>query len=415
MAKGDGSIYELGRNKWRVSVDFGRNPVTKKRERVTRVINGSKAEARKVRDRMRKEHESGLSIDAQAALTGDYLVQWIENRKAANDLAHATISNYERYMRVWIAPYLGKITLKDLKPYTVESWHRKAREDGASPRTLQAAHKVLKQALKDAMRYELILSNPCDMVKTPKAEAKKRGYLVPEEARRMLEVLDGMGDTAFTLAVRLGLATGARRGEVLGLTWKHVDIANATISIVQSLAQVDGAKKEGCKAKELKSPKTESGKRRVSLDSETMKRMANWKSLQAMELYKAGIKQTQDTPVCVSLYDAKIGGVSPFLGGYLDPQKFSSQFAAFCDQHAFFSTTGKRLCFHELRHTQATLLLSNGEDIISVAGRLGHASPSITSDMYAHAMPEKDRECAEVMGKLFAKPKMAAILSLKTA
>lgn len=415
MAKGDGSIYELGRNKWRVSVGFGKNPVTGKRERVTRVVNGSKAEARKVRDRMRREHESGLSVDAQASLTGDFLNQWIDNRRAANDLAHATISNYERYIRVWIAPYLGRVTLKDLKPYTVESWHRKAREDGASPRTLQAAHKVLKQALKDAMRYGLTLSNPCDMVKTPKAEVKKRGYLTPQEARRMLGVLDGMGDTGFTVAVRLGLATGARRGEVLGLVWKNVDTENATVSIVQSLAQVDGAKKEHRAAKEIKGTKTESGKRRVSIDSETAKRLASWKRLQAMELYRIGVKQSQGTPVCASLYEAKIGGMAPFAGGYLDPQKFSSQFASFCEENGFYSTTGKRLCFHELRHTQATLLLSNGEDIISVAGRLGHASPSITSDMYAHAMPEKDRECAEVMGNIFAKPKEALILSVKTA
>lgn len=431
MVKGDGSVTEVKRGIFRVRLDLGIDPVTKKRKVISRNVRGTKKEAAKVRDELKaeieaeRERERKRELDRRNGIEpveekpplpiGEYLTQWVASRKASNDLTHATISNYERYIRVWIAPYLGSLDIVELKPLHVKTWHTKAREDGASPRTLQAAHKVLKQALRDAVFDELMPSNPCDAVRTPKAESKSRGYLVPDEARRMLKVLDETRETGFTIAVRLGLATGARRGEVLGLIWKNVDLENATISITQSLAQVDGAKKEGTAAKEIKAPKTEKGKRRISLDGATVKHLREWKRLQAMELYKSGIRQKQSTPVCASLYDAKIGGIAPFVGGFLDPQSFSKQFAEFCDKHGFKSTTGKRLCFHELRHTQATLLLSSGEDIVNVAGRLGHSSPSVTSDMYAHAMPEKDRECAEVMGRIFAEPEKAAILQVKTA
>ena len=414
--KGDGSIRNVGRNKWRVTVDFGKNPVTKKRDRPSRVVNGTKADARKVRDQLRREHENGLTVEAMATTTGGFLNEWMENRKASGELTHSTISNYERYIRVWITPYLGSVLVKELKPFTIETWHREAKKDGASPRTVQAAHKVLKQALKSAVRYGLALSNPCDYVKTPKAEERKRGYLVPSEARRMLEVLDSMQDSGVTIAVRLGLATGARRGEVLGLFWRNVDFEGRAVRITQSLAQVDGARKAGAAAKELKTTKTESGKRRIAVDEDTLHHLRSWKTAQADELARMGIVQTKDTPVCCSLYDATFSGVKAFAGQTLDPQSFSGAFARFCDEHGFYSTTGKRLCFHELRHTQATLLISNGEDMVSVSGRMGHSSPSITSDMYGHAMPEKDRECADLIGNIFkASSGKARIIEVKTA
>ena len=129
-----------------------------------------------------------------------------------------------------------------------------------------------------------------------------------------------------------------------------------------------------------------------------------------------GIRQQPDTPVCCSLYGSEFDGAKTFAGKTLDPQAFSTAFRKFCEAHRFCSTTGRTLCFHELRHTQATLLLSHGEDVVNVSGRLGHASPSITTDMYAHAMPERDRDCASVMGDVFAPQiKQGRIIKLKTA
>lgn len=416
MAKGDGSIIARSRGLWEVQLSLGKDPATGKYRKVSRMVKGTKADARKVRDELRQEYDGGLTADAAKTTVGAFMSEWIKNRRESGELAHATISNYERYVRVWIAPYLGNVAVKDLKPFTVEAWHREARKAGATPRTLQAAHKVLKMALKDAVRYGLTLTNPCESVKTPKAEERKRGYLVPDEVRRMLTVLDSMEETGFTMAVRLGLATGARRGEVLGLQWRDVDFAVRSVSIARSLAQVDGAKKNGLPAKQLKSTKTESGKRKVAIDDGTASCLAEWKEHQRKELEGMGIRQQPDTPVCCSLNGSEFDGAKAFAGKTLDPQAFSTAFRKFCEAHGFCSTTGRTLCFHELRHTQATLLLSHGEDVVSVSGRLGHASPSITTDMYAHAMPERDRDCASVMGDVFApQVKQGRIIKLKTA
>lgn len=414
--KGAGSITEkknpkTGKSytpkKWKCTISLGINKATGKYDRLQFYVQGSKADARKVINAKISELENGVSIDADKITFSVFMNEYIENRKANNELSTATISNYENYINHWIKPFLGDCIVKDIRPLTVEKWHREARKAGASGRTIQAAHKLAKMAFKKAVRDGLALSNPFDLVETPKAESKKRGYLEPSEVGRMLSILSSEEKTGFNTAIILGLATGARRGEVLGLTWENVDLQNGTIRIVQSLVQVDGARKNGVSAKKIKAPKTESGKRSISLDPFTLEWLTEWKRQQKDELKGLKVIQTQKTPVCCSLYDSKFNGVAVFAGGMLDPQTFSSQFHRFCSEHGFYSTTGKVLCFHELRHTQATFLLSHGEDVISVSARMGHASPSITSDMYAHAMPERDKECAAVIGEIFERVKTA--------
>ena len=409
MTYGDGSITELKKGgasfspkKWRVRVYAGEDPATGRKKWASKTVRGTKADARKARDQLKHELESGISPDASKVTLGEYLESWISNRDAAGELACATVQNYRNYIRKWICPYLGAAAPKDVTPYAVESWHRAAQNAGCSPRSLQAAHKLLKQAMRDAVRHGLLSSNPCEAVKTPRAEDVKRGYLVPEEALRMVAVLDSMEENAFTMAVRLALATGARRGEVLGLCWEHIDFDSSSLRIVQSLGQNDGARKAGIPGKSIKGTKTKSGNRRVSLDCDTLARLASRKSAQRRILAGYGVRQTAETPVCCSTYGAMHGGVPKFAGGFLDPQAFSHDFADFCERHGFMSTTGKRLCFHELRHTQATMLIASGEDVVNVSSRLGHASPSITGDMYAHAMPEKDRECADIIGRIMS-------------
>lgn len=414
--RGAGSITEKKNPKtgksytpkrWECAISLGKNKRTGKYEKTRIYITGSKADARKALNAKIAELENGVSIYADKVTFSQFMDEYIENRKANNELSGATITNYENYIDHWITPFIGQYIVRDIKPIIVERWHRDAREAGASGRTIQAAHKLAKMAFKKAVRDGLPLSNPFDLVDTPKAESKKRGYLEPSEVGRMLSILSNEEKTGFNTAIILGLATGARRGEVLGLTWENVDLENGVIRIVQSLVQVDGARKNGVSAKKIKAPKTESGKRSISLDPFTLEWLTEWKRQQKNELKALKVIQTQKTPVCCSLYDSKFNGVAVFAGGMLDPQTFSSQFHRFCSEHGFYSTTGKVLCFHELRHTQATFLLSHGEDVISVSARMGHASPSITSDMYAHAMPERDKECAAVIGEIFESVKTA--------
>lgn len=425
MAKGDGSIYELGRNRWRVMVDFGIDPVTKKRNRPSRVVNGTKAEARKVRDQLRREHDSGLSADASKITFREIADMWQKSREASGELSFRTLKDGE-YMIACYSKFIGGMRLADIDPYTVESLYaaiRKEKADSGRPvggTTMHKFHVVLKQIFQKAVDNDLMLRNPCDRVKAPKKDEPERRSLTVEEGSRLLRCVDEAEEAAYAylgekearqtergnlfgrtairglypvcnvLAVRIGIATGMRLGEVMGLVWGNVALNQPCIHVVQQCTTYG----------EIKPPKGRYKKRTVNIDATTAAHLERWKRRQAVELLKIGIKQDDTTPVCCS-----------DTGGYYSVQNFQRWWRPWRKEHGF-----ETLKFHELRHTQATQLLANGVDVKTVQSRMGHSDASITLNWYAHTVPENDEKAAQLIGELFATgPDEPRIIEVRTA
>lgn len=172
----------------------------------------------------------------------------------------------------------------------------------------------------------------------------------------------------------LTLPSGIRRGEVFAVTWENVDLDRRTIRVCQSITY----------QRKVKTPKTQAGIRTLAIDATTGSHLAMWKARQATELARIGVKQTEKTPVCCS-----------DTGGWYRIDNFERWWGVWRKEHGF-----EGLKFHELRHTQATQLLANGVDVKTVQTRLGHANASITLGWYAHAIPEKDHEAADLLGNL---------------
>ncbi|MCD8316592.1 MAG: site-specific integrase, partial [Eggerthellaceae bacterium] len=196
---------------------------------------------------------------------------------------------------------------------------------------------------------------------------------------------------SFMIGVRIGLATGMRLGEVLGLCWGNVDLANKKIKVAQSLLATG----------EIDKPKSKASIRTISIDTDTVEHLKNWKQRQFIELSKFGVKQTDSTPVVCSS-----------TGGYFGVNNYERSWRQFRAKSGY-----PKLKFHELRHTQATLWIANGVDIKTVQTRLGHADPSITMKWYAHAVPENDENGADMWGKLLNADtqKTVNIIEVKTA
>ena len=172
----------------------------------------------------------------------------------------------------------------------------------------------------------------------------------------------------------LTLPSGIRRGEVFAVTWENVDLDRRTIRVCQSITY----------QRKVKTPKTQAGIRTLAIDATTGSHLAMWKARQATELARIGVKQTEKTPVCCS-----------DTGGWYRIDNFERWWGVWRKEHGF-----EGLKFHELRHTQATQLLANGVDVKTGQTRLGHANASITLGWYAHAIPEKDHEAADLLGNL---------------
>lgn len=405
MAKGDGSIQEIRRGVYRVSVSLGRDPLTGKYRRVTRTVHGSKADARKVRDAIRSERDAGIDPDAGSVAFRDFARNWLEGRRSSGELAESTLKRYDELVAT-LCDYFGDAQVNKITPASIDSAYLRIRsERGISGSTMNKLHTLMKQIMKRACEYDMVLRNPCDRVKAPKRDTVKRRSLTRDEGAELLErigeaeraayaendekearqlgagnaegraYLLGITSIACAVAARVGLATGARRGEVLGATWQAVNLDAGTLRIEASVTA----------SGKVKGPKSAAGVRRVALDARTVESLRRWKRYQARELAKIGKAQKMETPV---FSDAK--------GGYMNPCNFSRWWRSFTADSGF-----EGLKFHELRHTQATQLLANGVDVKTVQTRLGHANASITLNLYAHAVPENDKAAADLVGELF--------------
>lgn len=415
MAKGDGSIIARGRGVWEVQLSLGKDPITEKYHKATRVVHGTKADARKVRDQMRQERDGGLSVEGDKLTFAEFCVIYIKTRRAAAKVKQETIDQDEKRLR-FVCKFIGQTPLRKIDAQTIEALYPAIREErhsqgyGCGNTTLHAYHVLLKAVFKKAVKYRYIMRNPCEDVDAPKIDKPSRNSLTATEAARLLECVNAAEDAALSdlqakelrrtkrgnleersylrsirevccvLAVRIGLATGMRVGEVLRLSWDDVNFPDRRLTIGVS--------------------KTDAGRRVVALDADTTKHLRQWKDLQCGLLSTVGIEQHGSSPVLCSS-----------TGGRINVQNFENWWRTWRKKNGFNS-----LKFHELRHTQATQLLANGVDVKTVQARLGHSDASITLNWYGHAVPENDEAAADLIGELFSKkPSECRFIELKTA
>ena len=412
MAKGDGTIIERRRGVWEVNVPLGKDPITGKYRRKYRTVHGTKADARRVRDQIRREAESGIKVEADKMTFRELCEVYVDSRRKAAKVKPETVDKDERRLN-YVCGFIGDTPLRRIDVLTVESLYGAIREGRIAQgykcgnTTLHGYHVLIKAVLQKAVDCDYIPKNPCDRVDAPKVDKPERRSLTAEEAARLLAVIDNAEDEAYkalidkenrqedrgntldrsylrgiqplccVLALRLGLATGMRLGEVLRLRWELVSLSDGRLTVDEA--------------------KTAAGVRSVFIDSETVRHLAKWKRLQRELLATLCIEQSDSTPV-----------VCDSVGHTLDAFNFETWWRKFRRDNGF-----EGLKFHELRHTQATLLLAQGVDVKTVQTRLGHSDASLTLNWYAHAVPENDQKAAQLIGDLFRqKPRQAKIIPM---
>ncbi|HTE21085.1 MAG TPA: site-specific integrase [Armatimonadota bacterium] len=219
----------------------------------------------------------------------------------------------------------------------------------------------MKQALQQAVKWQLLLRNPAEGVAPPRPEEKELGVLTVEQTARLLEAAHG---TRLHLPIMIAVATGMRRGEVLGLRWQDVDLRNGSLSVRQSLQRT----KTGLL---FKAPKTQKSRRAVALPR-----------LIAEELRRHEAAQREQRQLLEDGYQEHDLVVAQPGGTPFPPNAFS---------HAFTDLVAKsglpRVSFHGLRHSHATHLLLEGVHVKIVSERLGHFNVHITLDTYSHVVP----------------------------
>lgn len=244
-----GHIRERSPGHWAVILDL-RDPETGKRRRKWHSFTGTKREAQKECARLITEMEGGGYAEPSKETVAKFLARWIDHMRS--QVSPRTLERYEELALKSIAPLLGGSILTKLRPETISAAYSKAlvsgRRDakgGLAPRTVHHMHRILRQALDQAVGWRLIVRNPADAVKPPKVERQRMKALDPAETAVLLA---HFRPTRMFTPVLLGVMCGLRRGEVTALRWQSVDLARAQLAIAESTEQT----KAGTRLKETK-------------------------------------------------------------------------------------------------------------------------------------------------------------------
>ncbi|MEG1197147.1 MAG: tyrosine-type recombinase/integrase [Raoultibacter sp.] len=389
---GIGTIEKRGPNTWRIRLAVGRDFETGKYRQHSRTVHGSKADAFRAREEMRRELEGGGHPHANKVTFSQFAIEFEQRREMNGGIKAITLSA-DRMLIRRLYRYLGETPLHAIDVSMLVKTQMRMREDGYTQAMLHCTLGKLNQILKEAVRADLIPTNPCDKIDLPRSAPHALCVLDAQGARRLLEALDVLEHATHDnsqpdqpnpllvcsriMACRLALSTGMRRGEILGLTWDNVDLDKAKLRVIQQYTAESV----------VRAPKTKSGIRTISLDEAITQGLRVWRARQEKLLAQAHIAVTPALPV-----------VSNSIGAFAHPSDFNKWWATFRNENNF-----PGLRFHDLRHTQATLLIGNGVDIKTVQNRLGHSRAATTLDTYATALPENDRKAADLFGMLLQK------------
>lgn len=317
----------------------------------------------------------GLVFDHENLYLDEFLDRWL-NTSVRDSVKQNTYESHAYLVRKHIAPALGRVRLRTLNPAHVQGLYREKLDSHLSPRTVELIHTTLHKALGQAVKWELVPRNVADAVQAPRPTKKEINPLTMEQVRMLLSTV--RGDRLEALYV-VAVTTGLREGELLGLRWQDVDLEQGKVRVVRQLTRT----RDGLSFTAPKRNKT----RIVRLTTPAMVALRKHKAAQNQERLKAG-SLWQDTGLA---FTSTIG--TPIDVGNLTYRSF----------RPLLESAGlPRIRFHDLRHTFATLMLSNNEHPKVVQEMLGHSTITQTMDTYSHVLPDMQEQAASRLGSLFS-------------
>ena len=372
-----GSVQKIMRDygaSYRVRVEFPLDSMTGKRRQRSKVVK-TKKEADRLLAEWLVEIERGIAVDGAKMTVAEYLKYWLETYVKHNTRA-TTYRGYEVCVRVHLIPVLGSIPLQKLTAAHLQGYYQKAiqqapangRKGTLSPRTVRLTHSVIREALQHALEWNMVARNVADATKPPRAVRPKVEVWNAEEAQRFLAVAENDGYSPIWL---VALTTGMRQGELCALRWEDIDFKRGVLHIRHTLMTVKGEQA-------LREPKTRSGRRTITLSPVCLAALADHRDRQRFQRMNADEWHDQDAVFAA------------LNGGWLDHGNLTRSYNALIPKAEV-----KRIPFHGLRHTHATLLLKEGINVKVVSERLGHANIGVTLDTYAHVLPSMQQQAAD--------------------
>jgi integrase len=361
-ARGEGSVFQRKDGYWVAQLELGDG------ERKQYYLKTQKEAVEKLR-KAQRELEQGTLVTGPQQTVAQYLEYWLEEVHKSN-LKTSTYVKYQKVIRTYINPALGHLKLDKLTPQHVKSLYNKKLKDGLSPKSIHHIHGVLHKALDNAVKWNYVSRNVCEVVSPPRLVKPEMQALTMEQARKLLEHVRGH---RLEVLLTLALTTGMRRGEILALRWVDIDFEHQTARIHRTVDYIHHGYVET-------EPKTMAGRRTIVLPSFVIESLKRHRINQLEARLQAG-----------SAWEEKDLVFTTLTGGYFNPRYLHKTFSMLLQEAGL-----PHVPFHSLRHSAATLLRSMGVDLKVIQEILGHSNFTITANIYSHVFLEDQ---AEAMGR----------------
>jgi len=368
-SNGEGSIYQRASdNRWMGAVSLGHDV----NGRAIRKVISARTRNEVVHKMRQLQHnlDQGLPAPDNSLTVAQLLNRWYED-VLRHQVAASAARNYRTVADQHIIPFLGKKKVTNLTTLDVDQLISKKIDSGLSVSTVRRIRAVLAQAIDQGIRWDSVSRNVARLSRPLKTTRTEGRTLTPEQARLLLETLEGHRNEAL---YALMLSTGLRRGEALGLQWKDLDEKTGVLTVRRQLTREEG---------ELvtSDTKTARSRRAVNLPA-TM--------ITALKAHKT--RQASDRLALGEVWQPTGYIFTTSIGTPIDPRNLNREFKVICRKAGLGDWHP-----HELRHSAASLMLARGVKLQVVSEVLGHASIRMTADVYGHILSPDRQAAADAM------------------
>lgn len=366
-----GSVRLRGSH-WTYIVDVGRDPITGKRKQKTKGGFKRKKDAQAALHKLLVEIDDNNYVEPSKETFTEFIESWFTEhyQKRVGD----TTASNKKYLKdkhlIKENPFAG-LPIAKISTEDIDAFYNLKIDEGHKASYIRKIHQMLKQAFEQAIRWKKLSSNPVKNAVPPAIKKEEMKIWGPQE---IITFLNYCRDEHHRITFLLAIYTGMRRGEILGLKWDDIDFEKMKINVKRSLAYTP---EDGYIFTMLK---TKNSKREIPIPQMLIDELLGHQKQQQIWKKRIGEEyQDQDFVNC------RENGTEQDSRNLLRLMK-----------RLIRDSNVTSIRFHDLRHTHASILISEGVDIVKVAHRLGHANPKITLETYAHLIPNQDNEVADI-------------------
>lgn len=368
----DGSHY------WQITIELPKDPITGKRVRKYKSVEGTKKDAERAMHEYIRELEKGYYVTDSKITISEWIDTWLEVYIIPN-VSPTTLSRYQGMIKRYIKPIIGHMQVQQLNTLAVQAWVNGLKISPSSGKpmaaaTVKHAYHVLKGSMDKAVLAGIIPRSPCIGIMLPKGQ--KKAAIIYDELQ-IKQLIAAAKGTEMELVIDMELCLGLRRGELLGLWWQDIDWEKKQIHIIRNRVVVNGKSV-------VKEPKTENSVRTIDMPDQLVQKLKLHQWACRANQQRLGAAYTNSDYIIVHP-DGK-----PIYPEYLSQMLTKLQKKANLPQCRF----------HDLRHLCATIMLLQGVNVKVAQERLGHKDITTTMNIYSHVLPSSAREAAEKIGSL---------------